>query len=130
EAALARYTEAMILAERVAPEGDLVLELERRRAEALGAAGRFEEAERALERALRMARACEDRLEFAVGHRVAGQLAMASGHRDLASERWKEAARLRADCRERLELGKTCLALGRVAPDQSEARRYLYRASV
>jgi DNA-binding NtrC family response regulator len=129
EAALARYGEALALAERVAPEGDLVVELERRRAEALGTAGRLEEAERSLERAMRLARASEDRLEFAAAHRVAGQLAMAGGRRELAIERWREAAKLLTDCRERFELGKTCLALGRVVTDPIEARRHLYRAS-
>ncbi|TMQ72011.1 MAG: tetratricopeptide repeat protein [Candidatus Eisenbacteria bacterium] len=130
EAALTRYAEALALAERVAPEGDLVLELERRRAEALGALGRLEEGERSLERALRIARACDDRLEFAVCHRVAGSLAMAAGRREAGIERWKEAVRLLTDCRERFELGKTCLALGRVTLESVEARRHLYRASV
>ncbi len=129
EAALARYGEALSLAERVAPDGDLIVELERRRAEALGAAGRLEEAERSLERAMRLARASDDRLEFAAAHRVAGQLAMAAGRRDLAVERWKEAARLLAACRERIELGRTWLSLGRIVADAAEARRHLYRAS-
>jgi DNA-binding NtrC family response regulator len=130
EGALARYGEALALAERVAPEGDLVVELERRRAEALGAVGRLEEAERSLERALRLARASEDRLELAAAHRVAGQLAMAAGRRELAIERWKDAVRLLTDCRERFELGRTCLALGRAGADSADARRHLYRASV
>jgi DNA-binding NtrC family response regulator len=129
EAALARYGEALALAERVAPEGDLVVELERRRAEALGSVGRLEEAQRPLERATRLARASEDRLEFAIAHRVAGQLAMAAGRRELALEQWKEAARLLTECRERYELGRTCLGLGRAASDAAEARRQLYRAS-
>ena len=129
EAALVRYGEALALAERVAPGGDLVLELERRRAEALGSVGRLEEAERSVERVLRLASASEDRLEFAAAHRVAGQLAMAAGRREAAVERWKEAVRLLTECRERMELGRTCLALGRAASDPVEARRHLYRAS-
>ena len=44
EPALARYHEALALAERTAPEGDLVVEVERRRAEALCALGRLGEA--------------------------------------------------------------------------------------
>ena len=113
----------------MAPDGDLIVELERRRAEALGAVGRLEEAERSLERAMRLSRASDDRLEFAVAHRVAGQLAMASGRRELALERWREAARLLAACRERFELGRTWLALGRAAGDPDESRRHLIRAS-
>jgi DNA-binding NtrC family response regulator len=129
EAALGRYEEALSLAERMAPDGDLIVELERRRAEALGASGRLEEAERSLERAMRVARASDDRLEFAIAHRVGGQLALAAGRRDVAVERWKAGARLLSACRERLELGRTCLSLGRTATDPVEARRHLYRAN-
>ena len=50
ERALSRYHEAIAVAERTAPEGDLVVELERRRAEALLAIGRLDEADRALDR--------------------------------------------------------------------------------
>ena len=127
--ALARYEEALAMAERMAPDGDLIVELERRRAEALGSLGRLEEAERSLERAMRLARTSDDRLEFAVAHRVAGQLAMAAGRRELAIERWREAVRLLAACRERFELGRTWLALGRAAGDPDESRRHLVRAS-
>ena len=129
EAALIRYEEGLSAAERMAPDGDLIVELERRRAEALGAIGRLEEAERSLERAMRLARSSDDRLEFAIAHRVAGQLAMAAGRREFAIDRWHEAARLLAACHERLELGRTWLALGRTVNDPAEARRYLYRAS-
>ncbi|MBI3539653.1 MAG: sigma 54-interacting transcriptional regulator, partial [Candidatus Eisenbacteria bacterium] len=127
--ALARYDQALALGERVAPEGDLVVELERRRAEALAAVGRLEEAGRACERAIRLARASDDRMELAIAHRVAGQIALASGHRDLALERWREAAKMLSACRERLDLARTCLALGRNVHDPAEARRHLYRAS-
>src|SRR5262249_44670002 len=72
EAGLVRYEEALPTAERMAPDGDLVVELERRRAESFGAVGRLEEAERSLERSMRLARASDDRMEFAVAHRVAG----------------------------------------------------------
>ncbi len=129
EAALARYEEALATAERMAPDGDLIVELERRRAEALGSSGRLEDAERSLERAIRLARASDDRLEFAVARRVAGQLAMAAGRRDLALERWREAAQLLIACRERFELGRTWLALGRAVSDPDESRRHLVRAS-
>jgi len=129
EAALARYEEALAIAERMAPDGDLIVELERRRAEALGSMGRLEEAERSLERAIRLARASDDRLEFAVAHRVAGQLAMAAGRREPALERWREAARLLAACRERFELGRTWLALGRASGVPEDSRRHLIRAS-
>jgi DNA-binding NtrC family response regulator/Tfp pilus assembly protein PilF len=127
--ALAKYEQALAMAERVAPEGDLVVELERRRAEAFAAIGRFEDGARSCERALRLARGSDDRLEFAVAHRVAGQLALASGQRELALERWREAVKLLTACRERFELARTCLALGRNLSDPVDARRHLVRAT-
>jgi DNA-binding NtrC family response regulator len=127
-AALARYHEALALAERVAPEGDLVVEVERRRAEALCAVGRLDEAERACERARRLALLTQDRLEHAVSYRVAAEIAWARGRRTDAIESWNLALRLLAECRERLETGRTLLALGRATDDPREARRCFYRA--
>ena len=128
ETALARYHEALAIAQRVAPEGDLVVELERRRAEALCALGRLDDADAACERARRLARLTDDRLEHGAAHRVAGAIALARGSRAEAVQAWNIAAKLLADCRERHELARTLLALGRAADDPSEARRHLYRA--
>jgi DNA-binding NtrC family response regulator len=128
EAALVRYAEAMRIAERLAPEGDLVVELERRRAEALCALSRLDEAGRACERSQALARRTDDRLEYAVAHRVAGDIAWARGNRDEAVQAWTLAvARLR-ECHERLELGRTYLSLGRAHDDPREARRFFYLA--
>ncbi len=128
ESALARYHEALALAERVAPEGDLVVELERRRAEALCVLQRLDDADHACERARRLARRTNDRLENAVSHRVAGEIAWARGRRDEAVQSWKIASSLLMDCRERLELGRTQMLLGRSSGDPAEARRHFYRA--
>jgi tetratricopeptide (TPR) repeat protein len=59
-ARVTRYHEALTLAERSAPEGDLIVEIERRRAEAPVALERLDEAERALDRATRLARLTDD----------------------------------------------------------------------
>jgi transcriptional regulator with AAA-type ATPase domain/Tfp pilus assembly protein PilF len=129
EAALPRYHEALAIAERVAPEGDLVVEVERRRAEALCSVGRLDDAERACTRARRLARLIDDRLEHAIAHRAAGHVAWARGQRADALQSWKIAVSLLTECRERFELGRTLLALGRATQDVTEARRYLYRAT-
>ncbi len=129
ELALARYHEALSLAEVVAPRGDLIVELERRRAEALCQLQRLDEAAEACERARRQAHRTDDRYEHAVSYRVAGEIAWARGTRDEAVRLWGTAARLLGDCRERFELGKTLLALGRSSDDWEMARRHLYRAS-
>ena len=127
--ALARYDGALGLAERVAPEGDLVVEIERRRADALVVLGRLEEAQRACERALRLAEKIEDRLEFALAHRAAARIAAARGRPAEALQGLADTVRMLTDCRERYELGRTLFELGRVVSDPREARRHLYRAS-
>ncbi len=127
--AVSYLEEALNAAERMAPEGDLVVEIERRRAEAFVSLRRLDEAERACERARRLAEASQDRLEHAAALRVAGQVAFSRGDREQAIALWKRAAVELRECRERFELGKTCLALGRAESDPAEARRHLFRAA-
>ena len=128
EAALARYHEALSLAARTAPEGDLVVELERRRAEALCVLGRLDEAEEACNRSRRLARLTDDRYEYATAHRVAGEIALARGARAEGRSHLEAAATLLHDCRERYDLARTCLLLGRHADDSRARRTYLFRA--
>ncbi len=128
ESAMARYHEALAVAERTSPEGDLVVEIERRRAEALCALGRLSEAEAACSRSQRLARFIDDRLENAVGHRVAGEIALARGVRTDAIACWETAASLLQACHERYELARTCLLLGLHAADPRAARVPLFRA--
>ena len=128
EAAVARYHEALALAARTAPEGDLVVEIERRRAEALLAIGRLDEAARALDRATRLARFTDDRLEHAVTRRVAGELALARGQRFDAREHWEQAVALLVACRDRYELSRVHLRLARLTDDPRAARNHALRA--
>ncbi len=128
EAALARYHEALSMAARTAPEGDLVVELERRRAEALCVLGRLDEAEEACNRSRRLARLTDDRYEYATAHRVAGEIALARGARAEARLHLESAATLLRDCRERYDLGRTLLLLGRHTDDARARRTYLFRA--
>ncbi len=129
ERAIERYDEAMAIARRIAPEGDIVVELERRRAEALAALRRFDDAAGACARACDLARRTEDRFEFAVAHRVLGDIAFGAGRREDAVGAWTQAIALLTDCREKLELGRTHLALARAANDSREGRRHAYRAA-
>ncbi len=116
------------MAQRIAPEGDLVVEIERRRAEALCVLARFDEAERARERAHLLARKTDDRLEYAITERVAGDIAWARGDRDEAIRAWTLATSTLRACHERLELGRVHLSLGRAADEPGEARRQFYLA--
>jgi DNA-binding NtrC family response regulator/Tfp pilus assembly protein PilF len=128
EPALARFHEALAIAERTAPEGDLVVEIERRRAEALCAIGRIDEAEVACSRALRLARFTHDRFEHAAAHRVEGEIALARGARAEALQKWEAAASLLRACRTRHELAKVQLLIGRHAEDARVARVALFQA--
>ena len=127
--ALTRYDQALLLASCVAPEGDLVLELERRRAESLTRVGRLDEAQVACDRALRLAERTEDRLEFALARRAGAAIAWARGRQDDALRGWTDAARLLTQVGERYELACTLFELGRAAREPREKRHHLYRAS-
>jgi DNA-binding NtrC family response regulator len=128
ERAVTRYHEAMTLAERSAPEGDLIVELERRRAEALVSLGRLDEAERSLDRATRLARLTDDKLEHAIAHRVAGEVAVARGRRLDARQSWEQSAKLLSACRERFETARVQLLLARSTDDPRAARTHALRA--
>ncbi len=126
--ALDRYHEGLELAAPTAPEGDLVVELERRRAEALCALGRLDEAQAACDRSRRLARLTDDRLELAITHRVAGEIALARGDRAAGRSLLESAASLLQDCHERYELGRTSLLIGRHTDEPRAARTWLIRA--
>jgi DNA-binding NtrC family response regulator/Tfp pilus assembly protein PilF len=126
--ALARYDQAILLAAVLAPEGDLVVELERRRADALTRLGRLDEAQRACERALRLAERTEDRLELALAHRAAAAIAWAQGRREDAVRGWTDTVRMLTELRERYELARTLFELGRAVGEARAGRRHLYRA--
>ena len=128
ERAMTRYHEAMALAERSAPEGDLIVEIERRRAEALVSLGRLDEAERALDRATRLAKLTDDKLEHAIAHRVAGEVAVARGRRLDARQSWEQSATLLSACRERFESARVQLLLARSTDDARTARTHALRA--
>ncbi len=126
--ALARYDQASLLAAVLAPEGDLVVELERRRADALTRLGRLDEAQLACDRALRLAERIEDRLELALGHRAAAAIAWARGRHEDALRGWTDTVRMLTGLRERYELARTLFELGRVVSEPREGRHHLYRA--
>ncbi len=80
------YARGMVVARELAPRGDLVMELTRRRGECLDLEGRPEEAEAVLHEALEMCRSVGDKYETAVTHRCLGVNAGRLG-------RWKLARR-------------------------------------
>jgi len=126
--AMARYDQALMLAAGAGPEGDLVAELERRRADALTRLGRLEEAERAASRAAAVAERIGDRLELALARRAAAAIAWARGQHEEALAGWNDVVRRLVAVRERYELARTLFDLGRAEADPRAGRRHLYRA--
>ena len=126
--ALDRYETALTLAHRIAPQGDLVVELERRRAEALIAVGRLDEAEASCRLAQKLALQIEDRLEYAVTFRVAGTIAALRGKHDESIAEWRRSIKLLGECNEGFEQGRALLEFSRVVGNAEEARRCCYRA--
>jgi DNA-binding NtrC family response regulator/Tfp pilus assembly protein PilF len=127
--ALARYDQALMLAAGIGPEGDLVAELERRRADVLAKLGRLDEAERACGRAAGVAERIGDRLELALARRAAAAVAWARGQREEARSGWADVVLRLTTVRERYELARTLFDLGRAEDDPRRGRRHLYRAS-
>jgi DNA-binding NtrC family response regulator len=85
EAARRFYARAMAIALKIAPEGDVVMELRRRNGECFGIEGRPADALPELQRALDMSRAQKDRFEEGVTLRVMAEVAYQSN--DLAAAR-------------------------------------------
>jgi transcriptional regulator with PAS, ATPase and Fis domain len=73
------YTRGMVIARRIAPEGDLVLELQRREGECLTAMDRFQQAEVLLGQAMTLARRQHDPFELGVTERCRAQLLARQG---------------------------------------------------
>jgi transcriptional regulator with GAF, ATPase, and Fis domain len=84
QAAIERYDQALVLAERMAPEGDLIPELCRRIAEIHVRIGEPNRALVTCERALRVAHRINDRFEEAAIQRVMAMAFLRLGHREKA----------------------------------------------
>lgn len=86
------YRRAMGLARRLAPRGDLVLELLRREGECLDLEGRHADALRVLDEALGLAHEVGDRYETAIIHRCLGLNAAHLGRLPVARRELEEAS--------------------------------------
>ncbi len=85
------YTRGLVIARDLAPRGDLVMELTRRRGECLDREGRHDEAEPILHEALEMCRAVGDSFETAITHRCLGVNAAHLGRWQLARKQLDKA---------------------------------------
>lgn len=85
------YGRGLVIARELAPRGDLVMELTRRRGECLDLEGRHEDAETVLHDALEMCRTVGDHYEKAVTHRCLGTNNAHLGRLKLARKQLKKA---------------------------------------
>ncbi len=138
EEARAEYDTALVLADQLATDSDLQVELWRRIGDAQLRMGELDHARRSGERALAIARRLGDKIEEACSLRLLGLRAAEAGEWDEARPLIEEASRILGGIAKRYELAKLNLAVGivwrkrgrkgrsRTVPDESVA--FLRRA--
>jgi DNA-binding NtrC family response regulator/tetratricopeptide (TPR) repeat protein len=104
--ALALYDEALEMQREIAPEGDTVHEIQRRRAEAFADRGDLPLALKAAEDALARASRLKDQLEEGAARRVLASLHTREGRAAEAAAQGREAIRLLESIHERYELAR------------------------
>ena len=134
QAAIERYDQALLLAEKLAPEGDLVPELCRRIAEVHVRIGEPNRALVTCERGLRIARRINDRFEEAAMCRVMAMAHQVLGHRERALRSAREGIQLLRKLEALYELtrilvwsGETLLA-AKDSEERGVARDHLWEA--
>jgi DNA-binding NtrC family response regulator len=134
QAAIERYDQALLLAEKLAPEGDLVPELCRRIAEVHVRIGEPNRALVTCERGLRIARRINDRFEEAATCRVMAMAHQVLGHRERALRSAREGIQLLRKLEAMYELTRVLVWSGEAllaAKDSEErgvARDHLWEA--
>jgi DNA-binding NtrC family response regulator/tetratricopeptide (TPR) repeat protein len=125
QGAVDNLEQAFILAERIAPEGDLIPELCRRTAEVHVRIGEPNRALVACERGLRVARTIHDRFEEAATQRVMAMAHLLLGHREKAARIAQEGAMLLRKLEANYELMRLLVWTGEmlVAGGDAEERR-------
>jgi transcriptional regulator with GAF, ATPase, and Fis domain/Tfp pilus assembly protein PilF len=123
EAALQRYDEALDVAREIAPEGDMVGELQRKRAEVLALRGDLSSAEKAAADALQRAKRLGDQLEEGAARRVLASIHAQEGRLVEAHTESREAIRILESIHERMELGRAYLDLARRMPREGDPER-------
>src|SRR5882672_12952311 len=134
QSAIERFDQALVLAEKLAPEGDLIPELCRRIAEVHVRIGEPNRALITCERGLRIARRINDRFEEAATCRVMAMAQQLLGHRERALRAAREGIQLLRKLDATYELtrilvwsGETLLA-GKDQEERGVARDHLWEA--
>ena len=121
--ALELYDQALLMAREIAPEGDMVHELQRRRAEALAQQGDLAAARESAEDARRRAAKLHDLLEEGAARRVLAAIHTQEGRGAEAEAEAREAIRILEGIHERYELARTYLDQARRIPVRDDGDR-------
>jgi DNA-binding NtrC family response regulator/Tfp pilus assembly protein PilF len=121
--ALALYDQALAMAREIAPEGDMVHELQRRRAEALAQRGELPQALKAAEDARDRAIRLKDLLEEGATRRVLATIRTHEGRLSEANAEARESIRILEGIHERFELGRAYLDQARRVPPGGDGDR-------
>lgn len=121
------YQRTLKIARKLAPRGDLVNQVQRRRAELyLTTGGDFKEATRCVQEALGISQALNDGFEEGCCYRVLALVSQVEGDRNSAEANFRKAVEVFKSIGERFEQGKTILEESRfnlLAPLEEEERR-------
>jgi DNA-binding NtrC family response regulator/tetratricopeptide (TPR) repeat protein len=134
QAAIEAFDRGLLIAERLAPEGDLIPELCRRIAEVHVRIGEPNRALITCERGLRVARRLGDRFEEASTHRVMAMAHHLLGHREKALRQAQEGVSLLRKLEATFELTRLLVWLGETlraggdAEERRAARDHLWEA--
>ncbi len=134
QAAIEAFDRGLLIAERLAPEGDLIPELCRRIAEVHVRIGEPNRALITCERGLRIARRLGDRFEEASTHRVMAMAHHLLGHREKALRQAQEGVSLLRKLEATFELTRLLIWLGETllaggdAEERRAARDHLWEA--
>ncbi|KPJ60542.1 MAG: hypothetical protein AMJ46_05930 [Latescibacteria bacterium DG_63] len=136
QSALERFEQALAIAEKIASEGDIVAEVERRRAEAFLECGENKKALRACRRALKVSSALGDRHEEGAALCVLGRIKAAASCRKSAAIAFSASVKRLQSVRDRYGLARTLQNYGRFlclmpcsSSENRQGRRLLARAA-
>jgi transcriptional regulator with AAA-type ATPase domain len=121
--ALGLYDEALEMARDFAPEGDMVGELQRKRAETLAGRGELASALKAAEEAFQRAKRLGDQMEEGAARRVLAVIHAQEGRLVEAHTESREAIRILESIHERMELARAYLELALRMPREGDPER-------
>jgi len=108
------YEKVLEIAERIAPSGDFISQVERRRGELFLQLGKLEEAKKSIEKALEISKKLDDKYETAICYRILGLLMEKKGERTKAIGYLSRSDEILQNLDEKHERAKTLIELSRI----------------